>query len=153
MAFHYRTRGIILKKHDRGEANRVFKVFSEEYGKLSLWAVSERKITSKLRSGLELFSLSQLSFVQGKNKKVLVEALPLRQRLSLTRDLPRFELASRAAHLLDQHIAEEERDEKVWSLISEFFSVLEEEALPEKAYQSFAPQFLSLAGYAAKAVL
>jgi hypothetical protein len=65
MATHYRTQGIILKTQDVGEADRVFTVFTKQFGKLRLRAVSERKITSKLRGGLELFYLSDIEFIQG----------------------------------------------------------------------------------------
>jgi len=153
MAFHYKTQGIILKKRDAGEANRVFTVFSKEYGKVALWAASERKITSKLRGGLTLFSLSNLSFIQGKQKKVLVEAVPARSFLPVPCDLSCLRAAYLAAHLLDLHTAKEEQDERVWELLHNFFVVLGQESSPQQAYQSFAPQFLGLAGYGKEPIL
>lgn len=147
MAFHYKTQGIILKKQDQGEANRIFKVFCKEYGKLTMFAISERKITSKLRSGLELFSLSQLEFVQGKQKKVLVEAIPLTQHLIPFKDLACLRSALQITKLVDQHMAEQEKDEKVWDLLLQSFFELKQGAAPEKTYQSFVPQFMTLAGY------
>ncbi len=55
MFTHYRTQGIILKKEDRGEADRLFTIYTKDFGKLELLAKGERKIKSKLRGGLELF--------------------------------------------------------------------------------------------------
>lgn len=153
MAFHYKTQGIILKKQDVGEANRIFKVFCKEYGKLTMFAVSERKITSKLRGGLELFSLSQLEFVQGKQKKVLVEAIPLTQYLTSFEDLSYLRSAMHIAKLVDEHMAEQEKDEKVWNLLLQSFFELKEGTAPEKTYQSFVPQFMTLAGYGNKVVI
>jgi len=153
MAFHYKTQGIILKKQDQGEANRIFKVFCKEYGKLTMFAVSERKITSKLRGGLELFSLSYLEFVQGKQKKVLVEAIPLRQYLTSFKDISYLRSAFKIAKLVDQHMAEQEKDEKVWDLLLQSFSKLKEGIAPEKAYRSFVPQFMTLAGYGKEVVV
>jgi len=152
MAFHYKTQGIILKKQDQGESNRIFKVFCKEYGKLTMFAVSERKITSKLRGGLELCSLSYLEFVQGKQKKVLVEAISLRQYLTSSQDLSYLRSALQIAKLVDQHIAEQEKDEKVWDLLVQSFSELKEGTSPEKVYQSFVSQFMILAGYGNKIV-
>ena len=147
MAFHYKTQGIILKKQDQGDANRIFKVFCKEYGKLTLFAISERKITSKLRGGLELFSLSYLEFVQGKNKKLLVEAIPLKQYLASPQDLSCLHFAFKIAQLIDQYMAEQEKDEKVWDLLAYSFCDLQQGSAPEKAYQSFVPKFMTLAGY------
>ena len=118
-----------------------------------MFAVSERKITSKLRGGLELFSLSQLEFVQGKQKKVLVEAIPLTQYLTTFEDLSYLRSAMHIAKLVDEHMAEQEKDEKVWNLLLQSFSELKEGTAPEKTYQSFAPQFMTLAGYGNKVVI
>ena len=147
MAFHYKTQGIILKRQDSGEANRIFKVFCKEYGKLTLFAVSERKITSKLRGGLELFSLSHVEFVQGKSRKVVVEAIPLTQYLVSFKTLSSLRSAMHIAKLVDEHMAEQERDEKVWNLLLQSFLELKEGIAPEKTYQSFVPRFMALAGY------
>jgi DNA repair protein RecO (recombination protein O) len=146
MAFHYKTQGIILKKQDQGEANRTFLVFCKEYGKLTVFAVSERKITSKLRGGLELFSLSNLEFVQGKQKKVLVEAVPLTQYLASFKDLACLRVAFKIAKLVDQHMAEQEKDEKVWDLLIQSFFELKE-GTAQDTYESFVPRFMTLAGY------
>tara|TARA_Y100000310_G_C20566234_1_gene755631 strand:- start:772 stop:1233 length:462 start_codon:yes stop_codon:yes gene_type:complete len=150
MAFHYKTQGIILKKRDQGEANCVFKVFTKEYGKLTLFAVSVRKITSKLRGGLDLFSLSKLEFVQGKQKKVLVQAISLRQPLASLQNLSRLQAAMLITNLVDKHMAEQEKDEKVWELLVQSFSELQDNPVPEKAYEVFAPRFMTLAGYGNK---
>ena len=65
MFTHYRTKGIILQKTDRGETDRLFTFYTKDFGKLDLLARAERKITSKLRGGLELFYLSEVEFIQG----------------------------------------------------------------------------------------
>ncbi len=69
MFTRYRTQGIILGKVDRGESDRLFTIYTKDYGIINLLARSERKIKSKLRSGLELFYLSEIEFIQGKAQK------------------------------------------------------------------------------------
>ena len=152
MAFHYKTQGIILKQRDAGEANRVVTVFTKEYGKLTLWAVSVRKITSKLRGGLELFCLSQLEFVQGRHKKVLVEAVCVEQHASLVGDLARLQAASHMVRLIDQHLPEEEKSHEAWNLLCSSLASLENGSPPRAAYQSFSPRFMALAGYGNKPI-
>src|SRR3990172_1648761 len=97
----YRTQGIILKKEDRGEADRVFTVFTKDFGKLKLRAVSERKISSKLRGGLELFYLSAIEFIQGKARKTITDALPLCRYPVLRADLERLRIMYRFAEIVD----------------------------------------------------
>ena len=125
MTTHYTTSGIILRSEDRGEADRVFTVFTKDYGKLLLWAIAERKITSKLRGGLELFSLSSLEFIQGKNRKVLVEAVTVKPYLSIRKDVASLYVTHRIADLVDFLSKGEEADQQIWSLLEETLDSLD----------------------------
>ena len=69
MAVHYRTQAFILNKTDWNEADQIFTVYTEEFGKIKIVAKAIRKIKSKLRSGMDLFYLSEIEFIQGKSYK------------------------------------------------------------------------------------
>jgi len=69
MFTHYRTQGFILKKADAGEADRLFTVYTKDFGKLELLARAVRKIKSKLRAGLEIFYLSEMNSSREKPRK------------------------------------------------------------------------------------
>lgn len=148
MAVHYKTQGVIIKKKDVGEANRIFTVFTLEFGKVSLWAVSERKINSKLRGGVEQFSLSQLEFVEGKNKMVLIEAVCQDQRSFIKKDLLKLQASHRMCELLDKLTPEGQKDEALWNLLENSFFSLGEQGSPKKVYEQFENRILELAGYA-----
>ncbi|KPJ55867.1 hypothetical protein AMJ49_06190, partial [Parcubacteria bacterium DG_74_2] len=64
-----------MKKIDQGEWDRIFIIYTRDFGKLKVLARAERKIKSKLRAGLELFYLSEIEFIQGKNYKTLTNAV------------------------------------------------------------------------------
>ena len=152
MAFHYKTQGIILKKQDSGEANCIFKVCTKEYGNLTLFATSIRKSTSKLRGGLELFSLSQLEFVQGKQKKVLVEAIPLEQYSSIRQDFERLKAAFKIIDLIEQTITGQEKDEKIWESLQRSLSLIEQGASTQMVYRLFSQSLFSTLGYHSEAM-
>ena len=61
------TRGIILSRTDFGEADRILTILTHEQGKIRGIAKGVRKVKSKLAGGIELFSISQISFIQGKS--------------------------------------------------------------------------------------
>jgi len=122
-------------------------VFTKDFGKLSLWATSERKITSKLRGGLELFSLSQLSFVQGKNKKVLVEAVFLEQHISIRQDFARLKAALKIVNLLDETITGQEKDEKIWESLRHSLSLIDQGAPTQMVCRLFSQSIFSILGY------
>ena len=57
MFIHYRTNGVMIKKKDLGEADQLFTIYTKDFGKLEILGKAIRKISSKLRSGAELFYL------------------------------------------------------------------------------------------------
>jgi len=152
MAEHYRTQGIILRKQDIGEADRVFTVFTKDFGKLKLRAVSERKITSKLRGGLELFYLSEIEFIQGKAHKTITDAAMIERYPLLRSNLERMRATQRFSEIADNLIGGQERDEKIWRLLEETLSILNRSLLKGRDLRVLAYYFLwnllASAGYA-----
>ena len=55
MSQTYTTEGIILKRKDYQENDRLFTIYSKDYGKIDLIAKGTKKISSKLNSYLEPF--------------------------------------------------------------------------------------------------
>ena len=134
-----------------GEADRVFTVFTKDFGKLKLRAVSERKITSKLRGGLELFYLSEIEFIQGKTHKTITDAFLLSSYPCLRSNLGRLRMMARFAEVADDLIEGQEPDEKIWRLLHETLLVLDRSVLEAAALKTLAYYFLwnllACAGY------
>ena len=151
MFVHYRTQGIILKKIDRGEADRIFTIYTKDFGKLELLAKAERKIKSKLRGGLELFYLSEIEFIQGKTHKTLTDAILIDKFKNLRRDLKRLAIAYKISEVLDNLVKDQEPDEKIWQLLNEVFSKLNSLEIKnsklEILYHYFLWNLLSILGY------
>lgn len=60
------TTGIILHRLNYGEADRILTVITPDHGKLRLMAKGVRKVKSKLAGGIELFSISTLTYIPGR---------------------------------------------------------------------------------------
>lgn len=151
MAVYYRTQGIILGKRDRREADRVFTVFTKDFGKVELHAIAERKITSKLRGGLELFYLSEFEFVQGRAHKTLTDALLGDPYFYMRNDLGKLRIAYRLAEMVEVIVRGEEKDQKIWTLLQDTFCFLNEKELTLQDAKFLSYYFLwnllSFAGY------
>jgi len=151
MFIHYRTQGFILKKIDRGEVDRIFTIYTKDFGKLELLAKAERKIQSKLRGGLELFYLSEIEFIQGKTHKTLTDAILIDKFKNLRRDLKRLAIAYKISEALDNLVKDQEPDEKIWQLLNEVFSKLNSLEIKnsklEILYHYFLWNLLSILGY------
>lgn len=62
------TRGIVLMRTDFQEADRIITVLTPDYGKVRLIAKGVRKERSKLAGGIELFSVSHVTFLPGRRE-------------------------------------------------------------------------------------
>lgn len=61
------TKGIVLSRTNFGEADRIITMLTPDHGKVRLMAKGVRKIKSKLAGGIELFSVSQITYIPGKS--------------------------------------------------------------------------------------
>jgi len=151
MFLHYRTRGFILKKVDRGETDRIFTIYTKDFGKLELLAKAERKIKSKLRGGLELFYLSEIEFIQGKTYKTLTDTILIDNFKNLRGNLKRLAIAYRISEIFDTLVKGQEPDEKLWQLLAEVFEKLNTLHLRSSTlhlvYHYFLWNLLSILGY------
>lgn len=70
----YTTPAIVIESFDQGEHDRVYKLFTREFGMVMAHAKSVRKLESKLRAHILPRSLSLVTLVQGREVWRLVGA-------------------------------------------------------------------------------
>ncbi len=134
MFIHYRTLGLVLRKENRGEADQLFSFYTKDFGKLEILGKAIRKISSKLRSGADLFYLSEIEFIQGKAYKTLTDAILIDKFENLRKDLKRLAIAYKISEVLDDLVRDQEKDNKIWHLILETFNKLNSLALSQFNY-------------------
>lgn len=148
MATHQRTRGIILHRRYMGEYDLVVTAYTKDFGKLKLSAISARKITSKLRGGLEPLCLSGLEFIEGKSRLVVTDAQTQERYNTIRGDLARSQIAFHVLDSVDRLVQGQEADRGVWKLLSETLHSLNSPAsLPQEILAQFSPRFFALLGY------
>lgn len=124
MFVHYRTQGLVLKKADRGESDQLLTVYTKDFGKIEVLGKGIRKISSKLRSGMETFYLSEIEFIQGKTYKTLTDAILTEKFKSLRKDLAKLNIAYKITKILDSLIYGQEPDQRIWDLLLGVFKRL-----------------------------
>jgi DNA repair protein RecO (recombination protein O) len=151
MFVNYRTQGFILKKVDRGETDQMLTIYTKDFGKLEILAKAVRKISSKLRPGAEIFYLSEIEFIQAKTHKTLTDALSIEKFENLREDLRKLKIAYKIAEVFDELVKGQEKDEKIWQLLSKTFDKLNTKYKIQdtgyKIYYYFFWNLLSLLGY------
>lgn len=151
MFVHYRTRGIVVKKDDRGEFDQLLTVYCQKFGKLEILGKAVKKIDSKLRAGTDIFYLSDIEFIQGKSRKILTDAVLVKKFQNLRNSLLKLKIAYKISDVLDSLIKGQEADEKNWQLLVETLERLDKEESAgrqtEIIYYYFFWKFVSFLGY------
>jgi DNA repair protein RecO (recombination protein O) len=134
MFVHYRTQGLVIRKTDSEEADRIFTFFTKDFGKMKILAKAERKIQSKLRGGLEIFYLVDIGFIQGKTHKTLTDVTLIDNFKNIRKDLVRLKISYRVVEIIGELLKEGEKDENIWRIILETFQRLDSYTLEESDY-------------------
>ena len=147
----HQTEGIVLKRWPRGEGDAVLRLYTKEYGGVTLVAKGIRLEKSKLRGPVDLFSQSAIGFVAGKETYRLVHADAQHTRARLHEDFLRYRAAGYVADLFCRGVADGEADLHLWSLLEESISCILGDAFQEKTtalfLRSFEIKFLKQLGY------
>lgn len=61
----YQTEAIVLRSYERGEADRVFALYTKEFGLVWARASAVRRESSKMRYALQNYALASVSLVRG----------------------------------------------------------------------------------------
>lgn len=149
MFVHYRTAGLFIKKIDKGEADQLFTVYTEDFGRLEILAKGIKKMASKLRSQAEIFYLARIEFIQGKTYRTLTDSIAVEKFKDIRSDPEKFEAAAEIGGLVDSLVLGQEKDPKIWNLLLKTFHFLNgaKTADPENAYRHFFWNLLSELGY------
>ncbi len=147
MFYRYRTQGIILKRDDWKEADRFFTVFTKDFGKIKVLGRGIRKISSKLKSGMEVFCFSEIAFIQGKSYKTLVDSSLIDDFQKIRANLKKTVIAYKMLRVFDDLIQGQQENGKVWNLLLASLKDLNDRDDYKTVYYYFLWNFLSLLGY------
>jgi DNA repair protein RecO (recombination protein O) len=146
---HIRTRGIILARTNYGEADRILTFITPDHGKVKAIAKGVRKSQSKLAGGLELFSVSDLSFIPGKREIGTIVSTRLVKHFGvIVKDLDRTTKAYELIKKLDR-ATEDAAESAYFNLMEMALAALDEPKINLKLISLwFDMQLLRLAGHA-----
>lgn len=142
------TTGIILRRTDYGEADRIITLLTPDHGKLTLIAKGVRRVKSKLAGGIELFSISQLTFIKGKRDVgTLVSARLDTYFSTIVTDIERTMLGYEFIKQLDK-TTEDSPEEEYFTIMTEALQALNEPTIQLGLIRVwFAAQLLRQAGH------
>lgn len=141
------TEAVVLRRTNFGEADRILTVLTASEGKLSLMAKGARKPKSKLAGGIELFSVSQLTFIRGRGDiGTLTSSRLVRYFPSIVQHITRVQFGYDVLKLLDK-ATEDRAEAEYFGLAENVFIALDDQTVAEPLIKVwFMAQLLALGG-------
>ncbi|MEK7128441.1 MAG: DNA repair protein RecO [Patescibacteria group bacterium] len=111
----YHTEGIILDSANRGEADKLFSIFTRDLGMIYATAQGIRKMSSKLRFVLQDFAYLKIDLVAGKNIFRVTSASKTNVLEKITKTPETFRVFANIARLLKRLLAGVEPNEALFA--------------------------------------
>lgn len=142
------TEAIVLARTDYGEADRILTLLTPAHGKLRLMAKGVRRVKSKLAGGIELFSVTNITFIQGRGDiGTLVSSRLVTHYGTIVKDIDRTMLGYELIKQLNK-ATEDEPEPDYFLLLQQAFAALDSAALSLDLIRVwFSAQLLALGGH------
>ncbi len=128
----YQTEGIVLGSRNIGESNRLFFLFTKDFGLVVAVAQGVRELKSKLRYSLQDFGYSKTDLVRGKEIWRVTNAENINGYHSLFHDREKIALVARIFSLLRRLLHGEERNRSLFEEVRRMLEFLRDEELTDE---------------------
>lgn len=143
----YSTIGIVIKRKNHQEADRILTVFSKQYGKISLIAKGIRKPKSRKRGSLEVFSYIKFSTSYGKFYDIMTEVEIIDYFKNIRKDLSKTAVAYFLLETAEKLTVFEEPNDIVLEILLENLKKLETETKLKSFKEEYIRQILTKLGF------
>ncbi len=116
----YKTEGVIIKRINYGEADKILTIFTKHHGKITVMAKGIRKITSRKKGSLELFNNCTLFLAKGKNFDLVTETEIINNFLSRAVSFEKLGRIYYFCEVIDRLTAERVEELNVYQILIEF---------------------------------
>ena len=118
-----KTKGIIIKRINLGEADKILTILTTDRGKIRVVARGVRRPEAKLGGFLELFRYNEYLLAEGRNLDVVTGASTIESFRQISLNLRKIGLAYYVAEIIDKLVEETQEADRVFELV---YSVLKE---------------------------
>ncbi len=120
----YRTEALIIRSKKYMEANSILTILSKERGKIIAIAKGSRKTGSKLRGGVQPFTVNEMLLAEGRNWDVVSQSHCVEAFTPMHEDIKAITAAAYWGELLDVFTVPGETDEEIYNIALAGFHVL-----------------------------
>lgn len=121
---YYKTIGIVLRRMNLGEADRIVTVFTRDHGKVRAVAKGVRRIKSRMAGHLEPFGAVELMFATGRNLDVITSARLVRSGEAIAETPSSLGYGFLLTEMLDRLVDEQFEQTQLYEVVEECFGDL-----------------------------
>ena len=120
----YKTEGIVIKRRNLGEADKILTILTKRFGKLQVKAPGVRRITSRRSPHVELLNHTFFSLYYGKSLPVVTEAEAISTFSKIKENLQKVSMAYHICELIDNLCPDNQENYEAFVLLKDTFSKL-----------------------------
>jgi len=143
----YSSYGIVLARKNYGEADRIISIYTKDFGRLSFIAKGVRKLTSRKRASLEVFTHIIFLAHRGKSLDLIVETQILDSFRSIRKSLRKVSLAYFFCEVVGRITREGEKNEELYDLFLNYLESLRNSRELKSLRLVFISEVLTLLGF------
>ena len=144
----YKTRGIVLRARNLGEADKIVTLFTDERGKIDAVAKGVRRAKSQLAGRLEFVTESSLTMHRGRTLDVITSAEIERVHWTSIVDPAAFATAHAIVELVDAFCEADLAMPDIYALLRGALAALAASEDPARLVPRFSLRLLGALGYA-----
>jgi len=143
----YRTEGIVIRRSDTGEADRILTLYTPARGKIHVVIKGVRRPGSRLAGHVELLNHCSFVLARGRNLDVVTQAQTITAFAALRQDLERIGWGCYAAELLGHMAPEQAENLSAYQLLLETLERLDQGQNAEVVVRAYELHLLNDMGF------
>jgi DNA repair protein RecO (recombination protein O) len=143
----YRARGIVLRRQDLGEADRILTLFTAEHGKRRVVAKGTRRVSSRIAGHLEPFTVVRVLIARTRGLDIVSQAETIAGFTELRAHEGAIATAGYLAELVDIFLPDDQANQSAWELLYGALNLLDQQRDTQLVTLIFEMGLLRAVGY------
>lgn len=141
---------VVLQTKSLGDADKLITLFSKDFGKLTAIAKGVKRLKSRKRGSLEVFSHIKFFAHRGHNLPLITEVEVVDNYLRIRKDLRKMSVAYFFVEVVDRTTRDEEKHSEVYDLLVGSLAKLQTEKSLKKLRNGFSLKLAEILGFIPK---
>lgn len=145
---YVKTKGIVIREVNTGEADKILTVFTKNYGKLTVAARGARRSRSGMIAGSQLLCYSDFVLFKGKNLYTINSCETIETFYNIRNDVEKLTYAAHILELINDAVQDNQPSSKVLQLLLNTLYYIANDRPRELVTRVFEMRLMSILGFA-----